>query len=53
MKGELDSVTAHDFCLTEIFSFCREAKFGEFRLARSLQVVCWFAVSKSQGGEMV
>ena len=26
------------------FLFSREAKFGEFRLTRSLQVVCWLPV---------
>jgi hypothetical protein len=33
-----------DFCLTNIFSFFGGAKFGEFRPARWLQVVCWSLV---------
>ena len=32
------------FASAKFFLFSREALFAEFRLARSLQVVCWLAV---------
>jgi hypothetical protein len=45
--------SAVDFCLTEIFSFCREAKFGEFRPTLPAQVVCSSPFGVWQWGEMV
>jgi hypothetical protein len=36
----------HVFASANFFLFSREAKFGDFRPARLLQVGCWLAVSK-------
>jgi hypothetical protein len=41
------------FASLEIFSFCREAKFGEFRLTLPAQVVCCSSVRESWRGEAV
>jgi hypothetical protein len=41
------------FAPLKFFSFCRGAKFGEFRLTLPAQVRCWLAVGKWQWGEMV
>jgi hypothetical protein len=39
------------FASPNFFSFSREAKFGQFRLARLLQVVCWLQVVVRRWGE--
>jgi hypothetical protein len=41
------------FASLKIFSFCREAKFGEFRPTLPAQVVCGSPVGAQRWGEIV
>jgi hypothetical protein len=41
------------FASLKFFSFCRGAKFGEFRPTAPAQVVCWLQVRVWRWGEIV
>jgi hypothetical protein len=41
-----------NFASAKFFSFCREAKFGDFRLTSPAQVICNSLISDWQRGEI-